>query len=273
MDVVISEIRLNQWRMAQPDNPRRDAWLRGEFPEDANRDPFGESAARGRRELDSPEEAAEFLAGIEARLEATYGGSKVEASTPPKPKAKVRSLGKWYATAAAILLLVVAGIWWINQPTAFDAETIYAETFSPYANDLSERTMGGNDNDSLTNAALQTALLAYDRRDYAAAAAAFSAYRTAPPVLPAPASAPSPAAISLYHGISLLAADEAVAATAQLEPILEDPTYGLPARWYLALAYLRAEQTEDCKNILEPLARRTDTPFAQQAAELLKTLP
>jgi hypothetical protein len=259
--------------MAQPDNPRRDEWLRGDIPDDAGRDPFGESAARGRRELESPEVAAELLAGIEARLEATYGGASTGAPPAKAGKAKVRSLGKWYAMAAALLLLVVLGAWWINQSTAFDAETVYAESFTPYANDLSDRTMGGETVDSLRNEALQTALLAYDRRDYPAAAAAFVAYRTAVPEGPAPASSPNSAAISLYHGISLLGAEEAEEAASVLEPITQDTTYGLPAKWYLALAYLRAEQFENCREILEPLSRRNDTPFANKAADLLKTLP
>ncbi|MTB53741.1 hypothetical protein [Lewinella sp. W8] len=256
--------------MAQPDNPKRDEWLRGEFPGDAARDPFGESAARGRRELDSPEEAADLLAGIEARLEAVYGKPAVRKKDAP---ARVRSLGRWYAAAAAILLLVVAGIWWINQPATFDAETVFAETFTPYANDLSGRTMGGDEADSLTNEALQAALLAYDRRDYPAAAAAFGVYRTALPDNSAPASAPNPSAISLYYGISLLGTDEAETAAEVLEPLTDDATYGLPAKWYLALAYLRAERTDDSKNILQPLSRRNDTPFARKAADLLKTLP
>lgn len=257
--------------MTQSDNPQRDEWLKGELSDNSGRDPFGESAARGRRELDSPEEAAELLAGIEARLEATYGSDTTEQGA--SGSARVRPLGRWYAMAAAVLLLTVVGLWWTNQPTAFDAETIYAKTFTPYANDLSGRTMGGDETDTTVNEALQRALLAYDRRDYAAAAAAFRAYRAAAPDETAPATAPNADAISLYQGISLLGANEAGAAATTLEPLTENATYGLPAKWYLALAYLRAERTEDSRKILEPLARRNDTPFAQKAADLLKTLP
>ncbi len=266
--------------MSNPNNPERDAWLRGDQPGGAD-DEFARHAARGRQELANEAEAANLLNELDGLLAERFGSAPQqvtnptasvggaagaeEAPTESRPPAKVRRLGRLYAAAAAILLLVAAGSWWITQQPTFDAEVTFAEAFTPYANELSGRTMGGGDTTAALGGPLAAALLAYDRRDYPAAAAAFEAHFTAPPTSLAPATAPQ---IQLYYGISQLGANQATAAIPVLGALRNDPNYGQPATWYHALALLRSGQTAAARTSLQDIMNDNSSPFRDRAKDL-----
>lgn len=259
----------------QKDQGRR-AWVRGDAPQDPN-DEFAKHAARGRKELGSEQEADDLLRELDSLLAERYGaatgsgpedlrGAAQQDQRQSKP-ATIRRLPRLYAIAVAILLLIAVGWWWSQRQrtTTFDAEAVYAEAFEPYANDLGGRAMGGDDPDSLAgDPTLAAAILAYDRRDFAAAADSFAVYQKL-----APASAP----VSLYHGISLLAAGKPAAAGPLLQTVTDDTTYAAPAAWYKALALLRSGDTAGAKVALEAIAKDSSSPFRQAAQKLLPDIP
>lgn len=271
--------------MSNPNKQDREGWLRGEEP-DAQADEFARHAAQGRKELSSEAEAQDLLNELDGLLAERFGAADTGKNlTPPaaaqggaaagaaeevrsRPPAKVRRLGRLYAAAAAILLLIAAGSWWLTQATPYDAGAVFAESFSPYANELSGRTMG--DDTTALGGRLGEALLAYDRRDYPAAVTAFEDHFLAPPTSVAPATAPQ---IQLYYGISLLGADQAQTAISVLEALRSHPTYGDPANWYYALALLRNGQTTAARAALQNIAEDTNSPFRTRATAVLPSLP
>ncbi len=260
-------------------NKNRQHWLKGDAP-DNEADEFARHAARGREELGSEAEAKELMNELDGLFAARFGVSEAAADegaaagakeVPLKGKAetKVRRLGRYYAAAAAILLLVAAGSWWVSQQNTPSPEALYAEAFSPYANDLSGRTMGSNQPTAST--VLDEANLAYDRRDYAAAAEGFGRYLTALPTSPAPAAAPEK--VRLYYGISLLAANQPAAAKTELEALMNDPATGPPAAWYHALAQVRLGQLNEARTALTAIANNENSAFSNKAKQLLQSIP
>ncbi|MEL7162763.1 MAG: hypothetical protein AAFN92_18540 [Bacteroidota bacterium] len=241
-------------------NEDRQRWLRGEAPR-GEADDFARQAARGREELGSEEEARELLGEIDGLLEERFSDTGAHAGA--KSVGKVRSLRRYYAIAAALLLLLAVGYWWTTRQPAFDAETVYASAFSPYANELNGRTMGEADPADTLAPTLRAALLAYDRRDYAQAADSFAVHLNQ-----APASGPE-----LYYGISLLAAGRTTAARDVLAPLRTDPDYGDPARWYHALALVRQPDLTAARAALTAISRDTRSRFRTRATDLLTTLP
>ncbi|TXF89988.1 hypothetical protein FUA23_08530 [Neolewinella aurantiaca] len=266
--------------------PTKEDWLRGDAPS-GEQDEFARHAARGREELGSEEEARDLMNELDSLFAERFGvpGESVEATDLPsvsegsaagaeqvfgksKDGAKVRRLGWYYAAAAVILLLVAAGSWWASQRDAFNPETLYAEAFSPYANDLSERTMGSDEPAVATM--LDEALLAYDRRDYAAAAEGLGRH-LAQPTNPVPAAAPTK--VRLYYGISLLADNQPAAAITELEGLMNDPATGPPAAWYHALAQLRLGRTTEARAELTRIATGENAAFRERAKALLPRIP
>jgi hypothetical protein len=257
--------------MSDQTDQGRKAWVRGDAPQDP-KDKFAQHASRGRQELGTTEEADELLNELDDMLAERYGsGADAGAKGGDKQgeSAKIRRLPRLYAIAATFLLLLAAGWWWSQQAQVFDAEAVYAAAFEPYANDLGGRSMGGDEPDSLAlGRTLAAAVLAYDRRDFSAAADSFALYRST-----APATAPNATAAALYHGISLLAANRPTEAQAALLSLREDSTYGDPANWYLALALLRSGDTTEAKSVLRTIANNNSSPFRAAAQKLLPDIP
>lgn len=264
--------------MSDQNKDGRRRWLDGEK---TGEDEFSQHADRGREELQSPDEAAQLLRELDAGFAAKFGEATAPAETAPlrdastnqdptvPTSAKVRNLPRLYAIAAAILLLIAIGSWWLRQQAStVDSETLYAESFETYANDLSGRTMGGTAAD--TDALLAAALLEYDRQDYPAAVTAFDAYFSAVPTSPAPAAAQNKA--RLYHGISALAANEPDKALTVLEPLRDDADLQHAVAWYRSLAFLRDGQEMEATSILTLIGNDDSSPFQERAKKLLTRL-
>jgi len=278
MVVVTSVYILKKWTMSDLNKTGREEWLRGKKPA-ANADDFTRHAARGREELASETEAKELITELDGLFAARFGevakhndegaaaGAK-EAASQGGGQARIRKLERLYVVAAAILLLVAAGSWWITQTPTYNADVVFADAFTPYPNDLIERTMGGED--APADNPLNDALLAYDRGEFGAAATAFEGYFLAPPTGTAPATAPK---TQLYYGISLLGAGRAATAIPVLAALRNDPANGPPATWYHALALLRDGQTKTAHASLIAISQDNTSPFQQQALKLLPRIP
>ncbi|SEQ33151.1 tetratricopeptide repeat protein [Neolewinella agarilytica] len=266
--------------MSNPNRQDRQRWIRGE--ESPDMDDFGRSADRGRKELSADVEAAELMKELDLAFAAKFGdldkkegsstssvgGATAGAEKDPKSHegATVRRLSRLYAIAAAILLLIAAGSWWLTHQPAMDYEALYAEAFTPYANELDSRTMGGEDSPASLDEKLAAASLAYDRRDYAAAATAFADYLASAP-------AAAPASARLYYGISLLGANKAGEAIPVFDELANNnASYRDTARWYQALALLRSQQPDAARQILTDISSSPSSPFAQRANTLLKAM-
>lgn len=266
--------------MSSQNKQGRERWVRGE--QSPGTDDFGRSADRGREELASVTEAADLMKDLDLAFAAKFGDLDEKESTSTSSAgganagakkelkgsggATVRRLGRLYTIAAAILLLIAVGSWWLTHQPATDYETLYAEAFTPYANDLASRPMGGDDASTSLDEKLAAASLAYDRRNYAAAATAFADYLNS-----APAEAPNSA--RLYYGISLLGANKAREAIPVFEQLAQDDaSYRDTARWYQALALLRSQQPEAARQILAGISSSPSSPFAQRANTLLKAI-
>ncbi len=267
--------------MSDQSNQDREKWLRGSAPA-GGEDDFARHAARSRQELASEEEASALLAELDGLIATRFGaapplaqtdlgaaaGAEVRTRSEGSGRAKVRPLRQWFAAAAAVLLLLAAGFWYTSQGKGPTPEEAYAQAFTPYANELSGRSMGETPETPERGADLEAALLAYDRRDYAAAATFFADYLNA-----APAAAPeNTTAARLYYGISLLADGDAAAADTVLAPLETDPRYGPPARWYRALALLRKGDLPAARAALESIINTADSPFRSRAESLLEII-
>jgi hypothetical protein len=255
--------------MSDQTNNDRKSWIRGEKPQGAA-DEFAAHATRGRQELASEQQAEALLQELDEMLVRRFGAGDSGAAAgamkepPRKGSAKIRSLARYYSAAAVILLLVAAGYWWATNQPAFDPETVYADTFTPYANELSSRSMGeaGEASDDTLVGSLSAALLAYDRQDYATAADSFAVYLST-----APAAAPQ-----LYYGISLLASGQTDAAIAVLTPLQKEQEYTHPASWYSALALVRKGDTVAARIALKAIAKNEKSPFRSRAQSLLRMI-
>jgi len=273
--------------MSNQNRKDRERWIRGEpSPE---KDDFGRSADRGREELSSAAEARELMQELDLAFTRKIGGlekgegnsvgsvggadaGSTEGSKSNGQGTTVRRLSRLYAVAAAILLLVAAGSWWISTQQTMSNEALFVETFTPYPNELSSRAMGGEDAPAPLSEKLAAASLAYDRRDYAAAATAFADYRSLAPAGSAELAEVSAATTTdLYYGISLLGANKAREAIPVFDRLIAGaPGYRDTASWYRALALLRDEQTEAARQALNDIANLPSSPFAPRANKLLK---
>lgn len=89
-----------------------------------------------------------------------------------------------------------------------------------------------------------------------------------------PASQPC---VSYYRGISLLALDDAPKAIVELEKALAQPSIApnlthQKAEWYLALAYLKANQPDSARQMLQAITQQTGHPFQNVARRALADL-
>lgn len=159
-----------------------------------------------------------------------------------------------WSIAAAIVVFILASfaiILYVSKDSA--SEKLYAEYFQAYPNIIAPNVRG----DQSEKASLE-AFVHYDLENYAYAAELFDRlYKETH----------EPYAL-LYCGISYLADGQASKAIHQLKQVEH---YSEIAQWYLALAYLKSDQTKYAKEILLQLADQ-ETEFTPSAEELLQKL-
>ena len=172
------------------------------------------------------------------------------------PRAEVRrSNNRWYILAAAVIaLLIVARFALMPSVTP---EDLYEDNFRPYLN-VFEPTLRGEARASERAEAFK----AYDKKDYARAAALFRSILQ---------SRQDPEALLLLGNCNLMIGntDEAIVYFSALAQ--ESSALSMQARWFLSLAYLKKDDTLQAIPLLRSLAA-TDASYAAKAKEILKEL-
>ena len=197
-------------------------------------------------------------------LEATFS------QRHPEPRARrgegppVRSLIPrtkilWIA-AAISAVLIIASVFMMRSSSP-DGTVLYAEYFKPYPNVFSPSLRG--DADTITP--VKEAFNAYNAGSYTRAALHFKK------LLSTPDKTDSDNA-KLYLANCYLALDSIQEAKDILTTVDGQSHVYDQARWYLALAHLKEDNTDLARTILHELAQRSSGSYPDQASAILKKL-
>lgn len=146
-----------------------------------------------------------------------------------------------YGIAAAISLLVVAGIFFLYDQQQISPAEIVAEQFEPYPMVLNERNVG------LEDQAIQLAINAYLDQDYPQAITYFNELVNRDTLV---------TLARFYQGVSLLALNRS-AESVEILAELKDTEQSLIKQqtlWYLGLSYLLQEEQEKALSTFSELA-------------------
>ena len=185
----------------------------------------------------------------------------------PAPIASLRSESrfKWlYRVAAAACVLVLIGVG-ISQFVGQNTDSaLFAQNFKPLA---STTFRGGGEGEKAndTTAYLTQAISFYDKKEYAEANTNFDSFLSKDP---------NNIVVSLYAGISHLAAEETNKAIPLLQKVIADQNdnYTESAQWYLALAYLKNGNKQKAKTLLEEIRNTPGHENREEAKGLLRMM-
>ena len=177
-------------------------------------------------------------------------------SIPIPTENKGKILKMFLAVAAASALFFFC--WQFIATEKNTPEQLFAQSYEPYAASISTRGL-------TSEKSLIQANSYYNGQNYQAAI---------PPLKTALSNHPNNSDLELALGNSYLFSNQIDLAITHFQNIIQrkDPLYTDQANWYLALSYLKNDQPEKCKNILQLLAGDSKADFHQEAAELLKKL-
>lgn len=167
--------------------------------------------------------------------------------------------------AAAALLLLAAGIWYLNDPSAEASSDLFSQYYTPLAVAIPNEGINRGETQEYSYALspVTEALNLYEQGDYQSANEVFASI---------PAEQKSEAT-NFYHSLSLLSIGEvatAIQLLEQLETSTEDIRYVENIRWYLALAYVKADQLAKAVPYLEML--QNSKHFQHKASNVLSKL-
>ena len=176
----------------------------------------------------------------------------------PSTSLKVFSLNQnqTIAVAASLVLLIVAGFF-LFKPS-LSSEQLYLSYYQAYPN-IVEPAERGQEN-------IQDAYALYEKGDYAKAIEKFeSQLANSQPTEKAP--------LHFYMAISAMELNDLPLAEENLLKVLEGEKgrFTNPARWYLALLYLRNNNTEKAEEELKIL-QGSNSSYAQKATDLFEAL-
>jgi TolA-binding protein len=225
----------------------------------------------------------QMIGSVQARLAAeNFFTEDIETVEKPQQEAIVRKLNvektalirklsayQW-AAAASVLLLIVAGLWFLKP----NKEAIFNETYTAYyqpetkqlSDVYTEITAPGFAADKVRNESLKNALDAYQAKNYTSAKSLFQAHLTAYPL---------DFDAQFYQAHTLMLLEEAQNAAILLENLAknEGNRWQKDAQWYLALNYLTLkEKREYALNLLKNITQDVSSPYQVKAGEILKKL-
>jgi hypothetical protein len=159
---------------------------------------------------------------------------------------------RWIAIAASFVGIVLISTFSIYYFSEKSSSNLYATNFQPYPNVVAPVVRGQNINTPITDA-----FQAYEKEDYKLSAKLFE-------------DIPEDYAL-LYGGISNLEINQNQKAIIQLNKLsLQKGKYQEISEWYLALAYLKNNETKNAKEVLNSIGQNQQ--FYEQATELLRNL-
>ena len=190
------------------------------------------------------------LADIHGRATA----ADTDANSQKNPAAKVRSLNRWLAIAAAVLIAIGAGFWLLDskENDRLLARHAYEDPGLPVV-------MGITD-----NRVFAEAMTDFKRGNYS----------TALPVFADLSAGASNDTLTYYYGATAFYTGDYVVATTPLQTVAEDDTslFRERAEWLLALTYLAQDDRPAAKELLGRLTERPDHRFNARAQDLLNEL-
>lgn len=182
--------------------------------------------------------------GLKARLE------KIEI------KSKKKSKANYFWVASIIIAVGIVSYVLFYQPN-FSNDELYAEYFEPYPNIIAPPVRG---NDSMSK--IQEDFLAYEKRDFKSASAIFEKryqQNRAPFYL-------------FYQGVSELQLGNTNKAIVVFEKqIAEHDRFENYSKWYLALAYLKANEAEKYEPLLNKIIKEKSFNY-RSAKKILKKI-
>ena len=177
-----------------------------------------------------------------AALKNKFDGFEKELATPVRRLVPYR----WMAAVAAVLVLLVAGVWFSkNNSSLTEHEQLFATHFEIYRNPILIRS-GENNSEKNWSAAVH----AYAKGEYQRAAGLFQTSLNDSLTIDYLA--------HFYRGVSLLSQPRPDAETAILEfneVINVDNDYRLQAMWYQGLAFVYLNKKTEAKNIFENIKK------------------
>lgn len=186
---------------------------------------------------------------------------KIDAITEPSSSKenKIKPSIKWFAIAASILLLIGVSFYVFENRTTPE-QNLYASYFSPMAHP--DAPVRGSENTSLSEVEYH-AMTAYEAEDYKKAVnyyeTLFNEY-------------PRNTKNALFLSISYLGVNnptKAIQVLSRIDNVEEN--YKSDISWYLALAYLKNNEKNSARIILDGLTKE-DNFYTESAQEILKAL-
>jgi tetratricopeptide (TPR) repeat protein len=170
-----------------------------------------------------------------------------------------------WAAAASVLLLLATGTYLFTTINKTDADQIYEQHFQPYPNLETERSLLQSGPDRLAhNNPEKSAYAFYDAKNYEAAIPAFQ-------LLLQLKNDPKD---YFFLGNAYLANGNITEAIDTFRKLLELPSdFKDRANWYLALAYLKNDNSDLAQSTLKDLSKNAQAlSYKEKAAQLLKEL-
>lgn len=220
-------------------------------------DKFTQQSLEGYEYLPPGISAEDLLASIDQKIDRKTGSSQISIR---------RQLPQLMRLAAAVLVLVAAGIWLLRDSSPADSSTdLFSQYYTPLAVAIPNQGIdrGATQEYSYALSPVTEALNRYEQGDFKAANVSFASI---------PAEQKSEAA-NFYHSLSLLSAGEIAAAIDLLEKLdstAADIRYVENIKWYLALAYVKVDQQQKAVPYLKAL--QESKHFQHKASSILSKL-
>jgi tetratricopeptide (TPR) repeat protein len=211
-----------------------------------------------------PEKVAGHLSGCEQcneRVTGLYMDLKDEpdiimilAGAVAKPKTE-QAIRRPLAKIAALVLLLIAGAGAIILLQKPSPDKLFSDYFEAYPNIITVKSNATN--------TLSTALLYYELKDYDSAIILLEKYLNENDADPA---------AGFYAGVASLANGQADEAIVRLKQVIEEKNkFSHPAKWYLALAYLKNKDPSTSLQYLQSLIE-TDDFYRDKSNQLMKKI-
>ena len=150
------------------------------------------------------------------------------------------------AIAAGFALLIIATLTLFNIIKNPSSEKLFAQYYEPFENQSSMALRGGDEKaESIESELLQRALSEYDKTNYAESIELFNSI---------PDNSENKLSVWMYKGNALLHEGQVDKAIIMFQNIInENAGFEVHAKWYLSLCYIKNEDFQNAKPLLEEI--------------------